>query len=432
MNSKNLINSILEVSRPEKKEEKIVKLDKIKIQHKALNYINKLYISFNSIEKADPAKSFLEKIWNLGFPYKIKILGERQKGYLQEIASSPDCQPLIGLYPTKEFFNGKQKLKNINHDEIIPLDKFIHGTDIHPICWDYDNPKALILIPQNSIDENNKKTFSQIIKILEYIFSNNKNNFAEVNKRTNEQEFVSYVSHQLKVPLASLRSGIDIIKKQKFGQLDWHYMKIIEIMEKETQNMNELIYRLLDLARYQSQISPQLSKIHILRLIQEVINSLQNIQREKFVELRLICSPIAENFYSDPVLIKQIVLNLLHNAYKYSPMNGRILLILEYNRSDSILIIRVVDEGPGVSEDNQSIIFNKFSNKHEIKSEIPSTGLGLAICKKIIEILHGDIYVESPAKHIFQYYGLIMKDESLGSAFTVHIPIEIKEDNNEK
>ena len=382
----------------------------------------------SEILQGDTLNDFLSQMHKFDLQLTIRVLYEVTNGMLKEIAHTPDCEPLLGIFPVSEFFNKEQFIAKIDHETISPSHSFNRNYIAHPIKWNYDEPKALVLLPASSVHPENKYLLSLIIKILHFLVDFRTNTFDKSKSTSGDQEFVSFASHQLKVPLASLKSGMDILYKKKFGEMDWRYIKIVEIMTKEILNMQELIMRLLDLSRLQNQINAQEDHVNILKLIPNVINSLEKITQEKSIVIKLICgSALVEDFLSDTMLMKQILLNLLHNACKYSPLNGRVLIIIEFNLVESLLIMWIADEGPGIKEDNKAFVFNKYTSSYQVTSDIPSTGLGLAICKRIIGLMNGRIAIESPCHHIFETYGMQMKEGSEGTAFVVQIPIKVKE-----
>jgi signal transduction histidine kinase len=375
-----------------------------------------------------PLQGFLSNLYNIGFSHTIKILYEQEKNTFKEIASSPTSKPLTRIFAVSKFFNGQSNFEFIDHMKILPMQKITDSYMVHPVSWTYNEPKSLIIFPRELLSDNSKILLAAIIKIVSFILTLITKNYNEEQLKAEEQEFVSFASHQLKVPLSSLKSGLDIIRREKFGKLDWRYEKIVEIMVIEIQNMKDLILRLLDLSRLQSQISPQYGTIHIIKVIRDVFTSLQSIKKEKELEFKLICHHIVEDFSSDEMMIKQIFMNLIHNACSYSPLKGKILIILSFDRAQSLFHFKIVDEGPGIEENKQAFIFDKFTTSYQISSEMPSTGLGLAICKKIVKMFHGEIHVESPATPIFELYGIPMHSESKGSAFVVQLPLKSSTD----
>lgn len=380
------------------------------------------------LDQQDALQNFLNKLTELNFTSQIRILYETENGLLKEIAHSPGLLPLRGIYPVEEFFAKILNIESIDHNNLYPNQRFDDQYSAHPLYWNFKEPKSIILFPTPLITSDETGLIPMIIKAIAFIISCQFKIALYQKPKKNEVEFVSFASHQLKVPLTSLKTGVDVLKKQKFGQLDWRNTKILEIMETEIENMKELISRLLDLSRVRSQLSPEITQVHIIKLFQEVSNSLEKIKEEKSLTFKLISNSAIYSFLSDAMLIKQIMNNLMHNASKYSPLNGRILVILEFNKSNSTFTLTIADEGPGIEEDRQAFIFNEYSGKYNISSDFSHTGIGLSICRRITELLSGKIYVESPCRHIFEKYGLQMKTESKGVAFIIQIPIKIYEE----
>src|SRR4030042_6480948 len=182
-----------------------------------LEYINQLIDIF----KTEPLQNFFKQLHNMGFNHNMKVLIETEKGLLKEMARSMDTMPLRGLYPTNEFFKNDQEIESLDHERLEPKQEFDATYMAHPLHWKHNEPKSLVLIPHTVIEHESSRVLSIIVNILHFIAHHYFKEATDQKQKKNEQEFVSFASHQLKVPLASFKSGLDMLKRQKFGELDW-------------------------------------------------------------------------------------------------------------------------------------------------------------------------------------------------------------------
>lgn len=219
------------------------------------------------------------------------------------------------------------------------------------------------------------------------------------------RDFVANVSHELKTPLTSIKGFIETLLDGALNERETA-VKFLSIINQETERLNNLIHDLLDISKLESgQGDVKRVTIKLDRLLDEIILSLQNRLREKNIELTAEIE--AKIIVGDPDLLKEVFLNLLDNAIKYTPAGGKV--VIESKRAAGEIVVCVKDTGVGIPEESLSRIFERFYRADKGRSrEMGGTGLGLSIVKHILERHNGRVTVESQV--------------GKGSQFTVMIP----------
>ena len=222
-------------------------------------------------------------------------------------------------------------------------------------------------------------------------------------------EFLGMVSHELRAPLTSIKGSVDTLL-ESFNSLDSAEMvQFLRIIKSQSDRMRDLISDLLDVARIETgMLSVTPEAVEVGDLVDEAKNTfLTGGGRRNFtIDMELDLPWVM----ADRRRIVQVLGNLLSNAARYSPESSSIRV--NASLGDDCVEISVADEGQGVSPDEMPLLFRKFSRNigQGVEREAPETGLGLAICKGIVEALGGRIWAESA--------GL-----GQGSTFTFILPV---------
>jgi signal transduction histidine kinase len=207
-----------------------------------------------------------------------------------------------------------------------------------------------------------------------------------------QSDLISEFVHELRTPLASLSASAYIFLRPEVPEE--RRTKIIQTMQQEISRLSDMASAFLDLARLDSgRTRFQFSS----ELIGEILEECSIVMHEKINErqqnlvLEIPPSPIEISVDRDK--LKQVLLNLLSNANKYSPPGSKIRLSVK-TTSDEI-ILQVIDNGHGIPQKYISHLFEKFYRVPATEQQAPGTGLGLYICKHIIDAHGGKINVES-------------------------------------
>jgi signal transduction histidine kinase len=241
---------------------------------------------------------------------------------------------------------------------------------------------------------NSDDEIAELEKNLNYTFEQLEEAFNKVS------EFSAEVAHELRTPLTAIKGSLEV-SLRKNRTLDEYQNVIIEAIE-EISHLHRLVDDMLLLLKPVSDYEKSLFiEVDFSKIVEDVISQLtfiaeiKNIRIVQEITSGLCCSGIKS-------LLTRIVFNIIHNAIEFS--NEGTLIKVIVNEIDSNISMKVIDEGCGISEEDQQKIFNRFYKKLGSKGN----GLGLAMVKQLVGIHSGKIYCES------------ILDE--GATFTVEIP----------
>jgi len=210
-----------------------------------------------------------------------------------------------------------------------------------------------------------------------------------------KKDFVSHVSHDLKAPLASIRQVMHLLLQGIPGSLNEQQKHLIQLSYSSAERLAAMVGNLLDVSRMEAgAMEYRMADCDIAPLIKEVAAEFDVQAAEKNVRLRIECESPSALVQCDRERIVQVIGNLYDNALKFSPSHNEIVTRIQ--RDDAGLVrVSVSDSGPGIADDHKEKIFEKFHQvKYGKKVAGQGVGLGLAICKTIVEAHRGKIWVE--------------------------------------
>lgn len=211
-----------------------------------------------------------------------------------------------------------------------------------------------------------------------------------------KQDFISTVSHELRTPLTSIKGSLALISGGVTGKIEPKTAGMIDIALSNSERLIRLVNDILDLDRLEAgKMDLHRDWLGPKNLITQVIDDLEGMARSAGVRLKAEFE-MASNTraYADEDRIKQVVVNLVSNAIRHSPVDSTVLI--RAVESDDRLRFCIVDQGPGLTRTDQSRLFRRFAQLGDSDTR-PSggTGLGLAISRAIVEQHGGEIGVES-------------------------------------
>jgi len=214
----------------------------------------------------------------------------------------------------------------------------------------------------------------------------------ELNEQKNR--FLGIVAHDLRAPLTSILGFSELLEYRDPGSLTEHEFEYISLIHTAAQNMSALVNDLLDTSIIESgRLELQLKKESLEKLIKDRLKIYDFIAKRKNITIHSTFSKIPNTLF-DPNRIGQVFDNILSNAIKFSPQGSNIYVVL--NKNEKMPKVSVRDEGPGISEEDQSRLFGDFQRlSAQPTGGEKSTGLGLAIVKKIIDAHNGTMEVDS-------------------------------------
>lgn len=220
-------------------------------------------------------------------------------------------------------------------------------------------------------------------------------------------ELFADFSHDLRTPLNGM-IGTNLLLQQT--KLSARQAELSGVIERSARSLLDLVNDLMDLARIEAgviELHPEV--IDPARVLQDAVDILSPVAHEKGVPLDLVKRPdLPREIEADPARLRQILLNLLGNAIKFTGPEGRIALTAGAGAIGG-LRCEVEDTGIGIPKDQQDRVFERFHIAHGSSCK-SSTGLGLAICRQLTECMQGTIGVESAP--------------GLGSTFWVELPLK--------
>lgn len=228
--------------------------------------------------------------------------------------------------------------------------------------------------------------------------------FEEVRRANDAKtEFISFVSHELKQPMTSIKGYTELLIKGVGGELNEMQRAFLDTVQANVNHMNSLVSELLDISRIESgRLRLEIGSVSIAQVIEEVVRTTRGQIEAKRQTLEVDVPPDLPLVRGDRSRLVQIVANLVTNANKYTPEGGHIAVHarrwLESGEAgqSGFVLCTVSDTGIGISPEDQKRLFTKFFRAdHSAVRSVSGTGLGLAITKSLVELQGGQIWVES-------------------------------------
>ncbi|WP_238398471.1 ATP-binding protein [Edaphobacter sp. 12200R-103] len=210
------------------------------------------------------------------------------------------------------------------------------------------------------------------------------------------KRFTADAAHELRTPIAAMRIIGEVALEENEGNVS--YKEVLSSILEETARLNETIDALLLLARAEAtQGGRETQSWSLQSVVNEVLGLLEVLSDEKGIRVVQEGSYVSNaNIRADRGLLRTAIMNVLHNAIKFSPRNGVIRIAYDgLAPTRNAVQLYVQDEGPGIAEDEYEQVFERFftSNSHETAT-FSGTGLGLSVAKLVIERLGGSIYFD--------------------------------------
>ncbi|OGG15737.1 hypothetical protein A3D77_01790 [Candidatus Gottesmanbacteria bacterium RIFCSPHIGHO2_02_FULL_39_11] len=227
-----------------------------------------------------------------------------------------------------------------------------------------------------------------------------------------KDEFVSVASHELRTPMTAIKSYLWMVLYKNMQPLDDKVHTYIFRAYESTERLIRLVQDMLTVSRIEgNRMELRVSDFNLYELIDQIVDEIKVKAGEKGIRLTFTRKVKDVTLHADRDKITEVIMNLLGNAVKYTHQGGFIDLSL--TRKDNTIEISVKDTGTGISEADKSKLFQKFSrleHSYTKMAENTGTGLGLYICRQIVSLHGGEIWVDS--------------EVGKGSTFTFSIPQE--------
>lgn len=211
------------------------------------------------------------------------------------------------------------------------------------------------------------------------------------NAFASQKRFNSSVAHELKTPLAVIKTNIDVLKSSNCKSLE-EYDKTLAVVEKSILKMNLIIETLLDIIRQEN--APLNEIVSIDEILEDIVDDLSIIANKKNIKLKLNSYNIKNKIKGNEIMLYRAFYNVIENSIKYNKINGSID-ILCYQELNTIEV-KVIDTGSGIKEEDYDEIFKPFYRCEGINSYSKNgVGLGLSLTQSVIKLHGGEIKVKS-------------------------------------
>ncbi len=208
-------------------------------------------------------------------------------------------------------------------------------------------------------------------------------------------EFVSLVAHELRTPMTSIRGYAEMLLKGMFGELTPQQRQFIQIIGSNVRRMQIQVSDLQDVSRIETgNLKLEIRPTNLQDALAEALQSTQGQVEARSQELTVKVPEGLSLVQADPARLTQILINLLSNAYKYTPEGGSIEV--SARQQDGYVSCAVSDTGIGMAPKDLAKLFTKFFRSEDpAVRDMPGTGLGLCITKSLVELQGGEMEVES-------------------------------------
>ena len=226
-----------------------------------------------------------------------------------------------------------------------------------------------------------------------------------------KDEFISTVTHEMRTPVTSIRAFSEILSDNP-ALNPKERLNFLQTIISETKRMERLINQVLDLEKMESgKLKMELTPVQLNDIVNDAVNTVAQIAKDKGINLSVHLLPKLPAVKGNRDRLMQVVINLVSNAIKFCDMKkGAIVVATDNGNGNDMVKLTVKDNGCGIPLESQKLIFEAFyQGKDQNLKKSEGSGLGLTICKKIIERHNGKIWVES--------------SENNGSVFTFSIPV---------
>ena len=212
-----------------------------------------------------------------------------------------------------------------------------------------------------------------------------------------KSEFLAVMSHELRTPLNAILGLSEGLQERIYGELNALQESSIATIEQSGQHLLDLITEILDLAKIES---GQLELNPVPTSVESICNAslkfVSQLAQAKNIQIETQIPLDRELISIDDLRVRQILINLLNNAVKFTPVDGRVTLVVARDPDRSVIQFKVIDTGIGIAQEHMPKLFQSFVQiDSSLSRQYNGTGLGLALVKRLVEAQNGDIQVTS-------------------------------------
>ncbi len=221
------------------------------------------------------------------------------------------------------------------------------------------------------------------------------------------EDFMATLTHDLKTPLIAANWILQAIADKQVGPVTEDQEKLLFQLRDTNRMLLSMIQNLIELYRFERDVGTlQKENTQLVELMDSCLTDLAVFLNRRNISVERIVPKNLDALFVDRNAIRRVIQNILDNAVKFTPDSGEISIKVEQTESD--IVLKVTDTGPGIAQEEQSRLFKRFSQGRAGRNYTPGTGLGLYLCKQIIDAHQGQIECKS--------------ELSKGTTFTVRLP----------
>ncbi|HSL29482.1 MAG TPA: ATP-binding protein [Anaerolineales bacterium] len=230
-----------------------------------------------------------------------------------------------------------------------------------------------------------------------------------------KDEFLANMSHELRTPLNSILGLSESLLEQRRGALNQHQQNSIQIIASSGRHLLDLINDILDLSKIEARMFDFYPEVILVDdLCRSCVAFVKSQAAKKSITITYIQEAFVAKILADPRRLKQILVNLLMNAVKFTPESGHVMLRVNADQEQDLIQFSVIDNGIGIAEQDMQRLFQPFVQvDSSLSRQYEGTGLGLSLVQKLTDLHGGSVQVESRI--------------GAGSKFTVNIPCKLGE-----
>jgi len=223
-----------------------------------------------------------------------------------------------------------------------------------------------------------------------------------------KSDFVSFVAHELKNPMTSIKGYTELLAGGAVGQVNEMQANFLQTIKSNVERMSTLVSDLNDNSKIEAgRLRLEYKATNAADLVDEIIRTFTRQLEDKKQTLELVIPEKLSLMWADRTRVGQVLTNLVSNAHKYTPEGGMVQVGMaeSQNQWDAegaprVIHLWVKDSGIGMTLEDQQKIFQKFFRSDDPKArEVPGTGLGLNITRSLVEMQGGKIWFESEYRH---------------------------------
>jgi signal transduction histidine kinase len=313
------------------------------------------------------------------------LLNEKEFG---AVLSDVNMSPMNGFEMAREI----KKIERAKHTPII----FISGLR-------HDNEYISKVYDSGAVDSLLKPIDGEVIRSKVSVFADLYLQRKKLRRAIRQQlamkdRFLSQVSHELKTPLNSLYQFLQIVETGMAGSVNDEQKNYLQLALRNAVSLGEMIDDLMDVTRIDNgKLSVRAEEMCLVSLVQSCVRSLQQTARDTDFSLAVELPDKLPSVWADPKRVRQVITNLLTNAIKFGTEGGGLILTGGVSGTDpGQLALSVADDGPGIAPHLVPQVFDRLCQVDQrLDVRRQGLGLGLFICRELVEAQGGHIWVES-------------------------------------